>query len=115
MKNTQTFTIDDWSLSNSEWGHNNSDISALGNRAATLISRISVDEESGNELRDVGFVEAESCIATAEIEPDDNEPITVDFLRVPSNNLINLLERKSSSPKVSYSENPRMTPLQSDQ
>ncbi len=65
----------------------------------SLLDSIIVFEENANVVSHA-FVDPGHCVPTAEIEPDENEPITLDSPVVPTCNLTKLLTQKSTSPQV---------------
>lgn len=102
-----SFSSEEWCSDANNWDNFEQSDSSLASlyvdEAASLINCISIDEENANEVPDVAFIETKNGIATAEIEPDENEPITVDSPVIPNCNLISLLKQKPSLPKVSSS------------
>lgn len=68
--------------------------------AASLVDRVSVYEENANEVPFDAFTDIQISFPTAEIEPDENEPITLDSPILPNSNLITLLKQKPSTPRV---------------
>lgn len=80
----------------------------LEEEASSMLSRVTVcAEENANVIPDRTCVDVRGALASAEIEPDENEPITVDSPTVPHCDLVSLLKHVPTSPKVRtiYSNN----------
>ncbi|XP_065201669.1 programmed cell death protein 2-like [Planococcus citri] len=110
------FSNDDWCTDSNNWNcdSNNTCNSSLDlfleNEASSMLSRVTVcAEENANVIPDRTCVDVLDAPASAEIEPDENEPIMVDSPTVPHCDLSNLLKQVPTSPKV-YREDTYFVP-----
>lgn len=97
------FSDDDWGTNADNWDLDDQGTSSQTSfdvdEVASMIKNVSVVEENANEVPQA--TEMKNMCATAVIEPDENEPISLDTPESPNYNLIELVKQKPSSLKVS--------------
>lgn len=98
------FSDDDWGTNADNWDlddqASSSQTSFSVDEVAAMVANVSVMEENANELPQYEATEMKNMCATAMIEPDENEPISLDTPESPSYNLIEMVKQKPSSLKV---------------
>lgn len=95
---------DDWGTNADNWEPDDQGTSSQNSfnvdNVASMMGKVSVLEENANEVSQYEATEVKSVGATAVIEPDENEPISLDTPESPNYNLIELVKQKPTSLKV---------------
>lgn len=99
------FSNEDWCTGANNWDFDDDsqeNISfTVDTEVASVMNRVSIaEEENANVISDNFRVDLRDAMPSAEIEPDENEPITIDTPTMPKSDLLRLLQYVPSSPKV---------------
>lgn len=103
-KPTYQFSTEEWVSDANNWNDNDESStsqSVLLDEATSLMGRASIKEKNANELLCEVYTDYENE-SSAEIEPDENEPITLDSPILPKSNIANLLSQKPVKVRHDY-------------